>query len=133
MSLLVAYARIATSLRNLYGRHSPKSNTTVAVAFAMSGLFVINVWTILLCASLVDHGWLASRRRISGIELALFLFGVVFAEFIAVGLVDRKMARDRTFFARVGTAPPKIAIYYLFISVGLLGMLTVVGLITDWR
>jgi hypothetical protein len=131
MNPLIAYARIAASFRNFYGRHANKADTKVVVAFAMSGLF-INAWTILLCISLVDRDSLA-RSEFSAVQFALFYLGVLLAEFIAVHWVERKIARDRAFFARVGKAPPRIAVTYLFVSVALLAIATAVVLASDWR
>jgi hypothetical protein len=131
MSPVVAYAKIAMSFLNLYRRHRPKDSYTAAIAFAMSGLFIINMWTLLLCVSLVDHGWLASRRRISRIEFAMLFLGIVFAEFLAVDLINRKLSRDKIFFAKVGAAPPSISIWYALISVALLAVSTVVVAVSN--
>jgi hypothetical protein len=133
MSPIVAYAKIAMSFWNLYRQRRPQANYTAAIAFAMSGIFVINVWSIILCVSLLDHGWLASRREISRIEFAMLLVGVLIAEFLFVDFIKKKATRDKTFFAEVGAASPSISIRYALISVALLVASTVLVAVSHWR
>jgi hypothetical protein len=133
MSPVVAYAKIAMSFWNLYRQRRPQANYTAAIACAMSGIFVINIWSCILCISLVDHGWLASRREISRIEFAMLLLGVLIAELLFVDFVKKKVTRDKRFFAEVGAASPSISIRYALVSVALLVASTVLVSVSHSR
>jgi len=94
----------------------------------MSALLLLNIWSLFLLVSLVDHGGLASRPRIGPVEYASFCVLLVVAESIFVDRVFAKIDRDIAFAARVGPAPPRISMWYLASTVILLGVVTVVRL-----
>src|SRR5271155_5562337 len=106
MNPVVAYAKIATSFQNLYRRRDSKSRYTITIAFAMSALLLVNIWSLLLLASLVDHGKVASQPRIGLVEYATLCALLVVAEFILVDRVFSKIDRDKAFAARVAAASP---------------------------
>src|SRR5580700_10974235 len=119
MTPLVRYAKIVISFQNLYRQREPSSRHTVAIASAMSGLLVANIWAFALLASLVDHGWLASRRRIAPIEFAGLLVGLFVVQMTLVNLVFTKVNGDKQFASRVVPASPRISIWYVGISIAL--------------
>jgi hypothetical protein len=125
---VVVYAKIAKSFQNLYRRQDSKRRYTITVAYAMSALLLLNIWSLFLLVSLVDHGGLASRPRIGPVEYASFCVLLVVAESIFVDRVFAKIDRDIAFAARVGPAPPRISMWYLASTVILLGVVTVVRL-----
>lgn len=124
MNPLVTYAKIVMSFMNLYRRRRSQGNHAVAITFAMSGILVVNVWSLLLLVSLVDRGWLAERSRLSAGEFAGLLLGILVVELTLVNFVQNKAARDAGFAARVGTPPPNISIWYAGISAALLAVST---------
>lgn len=111
---------------NLYRRVNPRGKFKVAVTFAMTGTLVVNVWSLLLLISLLDHGWLGSRRKITAIEYVSLCIGVLIAEFIFVDFVQKKVTADQTYASQVGTASPRIAIGYVATSGVVLVLLSVV-------
>lgn len=125
MNPVVAYAKIAKSFQNLYRRRDSKRRYTITVAYAMSALLLLNIWSLFLLVSLVDHGGLASRSRIGPVEYASFCVLLVVAESIFVDRVFAKIDRDFAFAARVGPAPPRISMWYLASTVILLAVATV--------
>jgi len=124
MNLLMAYAKIPMSFLNLYRRKRRQATYTLAIAFAMSGILVINVWSLLTLASLIDRGWLNERRRIGPGEFVALLLGVLLAELVFVKFVQNRAAQDATFAARVGDAHPSISVWYAGISAVLLAVST---------
>lgn len=131
MNLLVTYAKIPMSFLNLYRRRSRQGSYTVAIAFAMSGIFVVNVWSFVLLTSLIDHGWLSERPKITSREFAVFLLGVLLAELAFVSFVQNKAARDARFAARVSGSRPSISIWYAFISAALLVASTILVVVIN--
>lgn len=127
MNPLVAYAKIPMSFWNLYRRRRPQANYTVAIACAMSGILVVNVWSFVLLVSLIDQGWLAERRRIGPGEFAVLLMGVLLAELVFVNFVQNKVARDVRFAMKVKASPPSITIWYAIASVALLAVSTILA------
>jgi hypothetical protein len=121
MSFLVIYAKIPMSFLNLYRRRRPQANYTLAIACAMSGILVANIWSFFLLLSFVDHGWLAARRRIAPLEFTGLLFGIFLAELVFVSYVRSKVSHDKEFASRVCTASPSISIWYAIASAVLLG------------
>ena len=126
MNAVVAYAKIAKSFQNLYRRRGSKRRYTITIAYAMSALLLVNIWSLFLLVSLVDHGRLASRPRIDPVEYASFCALLVVAVSIFVDRVFAKIDGDITFAARVGPAPPRISMWYLASSVILLAVVTMV-------
>ena len=126
MNAVVAYAKIAKSFQNLYRRRGLKRRYTITIAYAMSALLLVNIWSVFLLVSLVDHGGLVSRLRIGPVEYASFCVVLVVAESIFVNRVFAQIDRDIAFAARVGPAPPRISMWYLASSVILLGVATIV-------
>jgi hypothetical protein len=122
---MVAYAKIARSFQNLYRRRDSNRRYTITIAYAMSALLLVNIWSLFLLVSLVDHGRLASRPRIGPIEYASFCVLLVVAESIFVDRIFAKIDRDIAFAARVGPAPPRISMWYLASSVILLAVVTI--------
>jgi hypothetical protein len=126
VNLLRAYAKLPVAFLNLYRRGNPRGTFKVLIACAMTGLLAMNVWSVLLLVSLLDHGWLGSRRKITGLEYGILCIGGLIAEFIFVDFVQRKAAEDRDFASRVVRASPTIAIRYIFTSGVVLVLLSVV-------
>ena len=124
MSPLVAHARIAKSLQNIYRRADPNGRYVVTIACAMSALLITNMWSVVLLVSL--DGWSASRQRIGPAEFALSCLGLVMAEIILVDRAFSKIDRDEAFAARVASASPRISLWYVASSVALLGALAIV-------
>jgi hypothetical protein len=128
MNPLVKYAKIVTSFQNLYRQRDPNSRYTVAVASAMSGLLIINIWTFILLASFVDHGWFASRRRITPVEFAGLFVGLFVVQMILIDFVFTKVDGDKRFASRVVPASPRISMWYGGISIALLVVSTILKL-----
>lgn len=126
MNPVVAYAKIAKSFQNLYRRRNLHSRYTITIAYAMSALLLVNIWSLFLLVSLVDRGTLASRPRIGPVEYASFCLLLVVAESIFVDRVFATIDRDIAFAARVGPAPPRISMWYLASSLILLAVATIV-------
>jgi hypothetical protein len=126
VNAVVAYAKIAKSFQNLYRRRGSKRRYTITIAYAMSALLLVNIWSLFLLVSLVDHGRLASRPRIDPVEYASFCALLVVAVSIFVDRVFAKIDGDIAFAARVGPAPPRISMWYLASSVILLAVVTMV-------
>jgi hypothetical protein len=129
MNPVVAYAKVVKSFQNLYLDRDPSRNTVVAIACAMSGIFLVNVWTIVLLVSLFDHGWLGNRREISGIEFSLLALCLFAAEYILVYRVLNRVKTDKAFASIVAPAAPNVAKTYAATSVLLLLLLTAAKLI----
>jgi hypothetical protein len=128
MNPVVAYAKIATSFQDLYRRRGSKRRYTITIASAMSALLLVNIWSLLLLVSVVDHGRLASRPRIGPVEYASLCALLVVAEFILVDRVFSKIDRDKAFAEQVAAASPHISKWYIASSVILLGVVTIVRL-----
>jgi hypothetical protein len=129
MNLLVAYAKLQMSFRNLYQkRHDGLGKSVLAIACAMTGLLIVNIWSLILLVSLVDHGWLASRRRLGPVEFAALCAGLFMAELILVDRIFAKIDRDKRFAFRVVPTSPRISIWYGGISVVLLVVATILNL-----
>jgi hypothetical protein len=117
------------SFWNLYRRRRAQASYTVAIACAMSGILMVNVWSFVLFVSLIDHGWLAERRRISPGEFSALLLGVLLAELIFVNFVQNKVAQDVRFAIKVKASPPSISIWYAIVSVALLAVSTILAIV----
>lgn len=122
---LFTYAKIAKSFQNMYRQRNPGGRYTITIASAMSALLLINIWSLILLVSLLDHGWLASRPRIGPVGFAAMCVALFTVEIILVDRVFTKVDRDESFAARVAPAPPHIAMWYLGISIALLGVTTI--------
>jgi hypothetical protein len=122
---LVTYAKIAKSFQNMYRQRDPAGRYTITIASAMSALLLINIWSLVLLVSLLDHGWLASRRKIGPVEFAAMCAALFTVEIILVDRVFTKVDRDERFASRVAPASPRIATWYLGISIALLGVTTI--------
>ena len=125
MNPLVTYAKIAKSFQNMYRQRDPDGRYTITIASAMSALLLINIWTLVLLVSLVDRGYLTSRRRIDPVEFAALCVGLFTVEIILVDRVFTKVDRDERFASRVAPASPRISMWYLGISIVLLGITTI--------
>jgi hypothetical protein len=128
MNLLITYAKIAKSFQTMYQRRHPDGRYTITIASAMAALLLTNIWSLILLVSIVDHGWLSSRRKIGPVEFAAFCAGLFILQIIVVDRVFTKVDRDKRFASRVVPAPPRISMWYLGISVVLLGVSTVLML-----
>jgi hypothetical protein len=122
---LVTYAKIAKSFQNMYRQRDPDGRYTITIASAMSALLLINIWSLVLLVSLVDHGCLAGRRRIGPVEFAALCAGLFTVEIILVDHIFTKVDTDERFASRVASASPRIAMWYLGISIVLLGVTTI--------
>jgi hypothetical protein len=104
----------------------------VAIACAMTGLLVVNIWTLILLVSLVDQGWLEHRRRLGPVEFAALCACLFMVEFILANGVFTMADRDREFAARVALASPRISVWYGWISAVLLVLATILNLGLHW-
>jgi hypothetical protein len=130
MNPIVVYAKISMSFLNLYRRRRGSGGRyTVAIAFAMSGILIVNVWSIVLIVSMIDRGWLAERRRIGPAEFSALLSGLLLAEWLFVNFVQAKATSDLRFAERVNAANPSIAIGYAVGSAALLVATTIVHIV----
>lgn len=129
MNPMLMYAKIPMSFLNLYRRRSAGGNYKFAIAFAMFGILVVNVWSLLLIISVLNHGWLVTRPRISGIEFVGLAVGALIAELVFVNAVLDKTRHDATFAKHLKTADPKISIWYAAISVVVLFVATLLAAI----
>lgn len=129
MNPVVAYAKIAKSFQNMYRERDPSRNTVLAIACAMFGILAVNVWTLILLVSQLDHGWLGNRRRITGVEFAFFGFCAFVAEYILVYRVFDRLKTDKAFASLVAPATPNVAKWYAAASAVLLLLLTAIKLV----
>ena len=133
MNPFVAYAKLMMSFRNLYQiRRDGLGKSVVAIASAMTGLLIVNVWTLVLLVSLVDHGWLASRRRLGPVEFAALCACLLIVELIIVNRVFTKVERDKGFGLCVASTSPRISVWYGWVSVVLLVVSTILNLGLSW-
>jgi hypothetical protein len=133
MKPFVAYAKLPMSFRNLYqSRRDGLGKSLVAIACAMTGLLIVNIWSLILLVSLVDHGWLASRRRLGPLEFAALCAGLFIVELILVDRVFTKVDRDKEFASRVVPVSPRISMWYGWGSVVLLVASTILNLGLSW-
>jgi hypothetical protein len=128
---VLMYAKIAVSFLHMYRRRTPQGRYTVAIACAMSGVLVINVWTIVLLILLFDHGWLAAQTRIGSSEFAGLFISILISELFFVDFVVSKLERDTVFVARVGAAPPRLSVWYVACSALMLAVST--GLVIAFK
>jgi hypothetical protein len=128
MNLFVAYAKLPMSFRNLYqSRHDGPGKSVVAIACGMTGFLIVNIWSLILLVSLVEHGWLASRRKLGPVEFAALCAGLFIVELILVDRVFTKVDRDKGFASRVVQASPRISMWYGWSSVVLLVVSTILN------
>jgi hypothetical protein len=133
MNPFVAYAKLPMSFRNLYqSRRDGLGKSVVAIACAMTGLLIVNIWTLILLVSLVDHGRLASRRRLGPVEYAALCACLLIVELILVDRVFTKVERDKGFALRVASTSPRISVWYGWVSVVLLVVSTILNLGLSW-
>lgn len=128
MNPLVKYAKIVISFQNLYRQRDPNSRYTIVIASAMTALLMINIWALILLASFVDHGWLASRRRIEPVEFTGLCVGLFVMQMVLIDFVFTKVEGDKQFASRVAHASPRVSMWYAGISVALLIVSTVLRL-----
>ena len=132
MNLLVAYAKLPMSFRNLYQRrHDGGGKSLVAIASALTGLLIVNIWSLLLLVSLIDHGWSASRRRPGHWEFGALCAGVFVVEMILVDRIFARVHRDKGFADRVISSSQRISKWYAGISIGLFAVATIVKIGMD--
>jgi hypothetical protein len=125
MNLLVAYAKLPMSFRKLYqSRGGGRGNFVVAVACAMTGFLIVNIWSVLLIVVSVTHTSLVGKHYIEAGPYALVLAFVFALEILFVRFVFRRAESDPT-FAELRSTRPMISIWYAGISVGLLAASTV--------
>jgi len=125
MSPFVAYAKIPMSFLNLYRlRGGSRGHYMVAIAFAMSGVLVINIWSALLVIVIVTRTSLVGTHYIEGGTYALFLALVFVFELAFVHFVQRRVLNDPGFAKQVAATSPKVSMWYVGISVGLLAAST---------
>lgn len=108
------------SFQNMYRQRDPKGRYSIATAIAMPTMLFVNIWSCVLLASLVDRGWLANRRRIGTVEFAALSVGLFVVEMILVNLIFAKVDEDKGFALYVGSASPRISMWYGGISVVIL-------------
>jgi hypothetical protein len=132
MNPFVAYAKVPMSFLNLYlrGRDS-RGRYLVAIACAMAGILVINIWSALLVIAIVTHTSLVGTHYVEAGTYALFL-GLVFAlELAFVHFVQRKVLNDPSFAKQVAATSPKVSMWYLGISAGFLAAATLAVILTS--
>jgi hypothetical protein len=121
MNPFVAYAKVPMSFLNLYlpGREST-GRYLVAIACAMTGILVINIWSALLVIVIVTRTSLVGSHYIEAGTYALFLALVFVLELAFVYFVQRRVLNDPGFARQVAATSPKVSNWYVGISVGLL-------------
>ena len=126
MNPFVAYAKVVMSFRNLYlrGREST-DGYHVAIACAMTGILVINIWSVLLVIVIAARASFVGTHYIDADTYALFLALVFVLELGFVHFVQRRVVNDPTFAKQVAATSPKVSMWYAGISVGLLAASTV--------
>jgi hypothetical protein len=121
MNPFVLYSRLPMSFRNLYqSMRGGRGNFVVAIACAMSGLLIVNIWSILLIVVSVTHTSLVGKRNIEAGSYALFLAIVFILEVLFVRFVFRRADSDPTFGNQVRLTSPTVSKWYAGISAGLL-------------
>jgi hypothetical protein len=126
MNPFVAYAKLPMSFRNLYqSRRSGRGNFVVAIACAMSGLLIVNIWSLLLIVVSVTHTSVVGKRYIEAGPYALILAFVFVLEILFVRFVFGRADSDPTFAKQVQSTRPTVSMWYAGISVGLLAASTV--------
>lgn len=127
---LSMYAKIPMAFMNLYRlHHRDQASYTLAIAIAMSGILLVNIWSILLLVLLLNPAWLSTRPKIGPVEFTGLLLAVLIVEIHFVDSVQKRATRDVAFGARVRDEPPSTAIWYASISVFVLAMSTILFVI----
>lgn len=121
MNLLRVYSLLPMSLANLYRRSGMRSHSTVAVALAMSGLFIVNAWSLFWFCVASFAPDLKTSLAPAPAPLVALMLGVFLAEYLFVSYVERRVHRDTSYAASVQTARPAIWIWYSVVSCALLG------------
>jgi hypothetical protein len=117
MNAFDTYALLPASLLNLYHRRGIPGFSTFAIAFALTGMLVLNVWSILCLIDLLVRVNVIRPIVSSPGYYVLMVIGAFFAEVAIVRLVQEKTVRSLPFAALVRSAPPQIWIWYTAISV----------------
>jgi hypothetical protein len=78
MNPLVAYAKVPMSFLNLYRRRDSRGKYLLAIACAMTGILIVNVWSGLLIAVCVTHTSLVGTRIIEAGTYSSILRGFSF-------------------------------------------------------
>jgi len=125
MKPFVAYAKIPMSFLNLYRlRGGARGHYTVAIAFAMSGVLVINIWSALLVLAIVTNTSLVGTHFVEAGPYALFVALVFALELTFVHFVQKRVRNDPIFAKKVATTSPRVSMWYAGVSVGLLAAST---------
>jgi hypothetical protein len=130
MNLLVAYAKVPMSFLSLYRRREAHGKYVVAIACAMTGILVVNVWSGLLLFVCVTHTSLIGMRVVQPDIYSLILAAIFIFELAFVHFVQKKVERDRSFASQVGNTSPRISIWYAGVSAGLLLAATIAMVVT---
>jgi len=131
MNPFVAYAKLPMSFRNLYqSKRGRRGNFVIAIACAMTGLLLVNIWSVLLIVASVTHTSLVGRHRIEAAPYALILAFAFVIEVLFVGFVFTRADRDPTFAKQIRSTRPRVSMWYAGISVGLLLASTVAMMLT---
>jgi hypothetical protein len=112
MNPLVAYAKVPMSFLNLYRRRDSRGKYLLAIACAMTGILIVNIWSGLLIAVCVTHTSLVGTRIIEAGTYSSILAGLFVLELAFVHLVQQKVYRDPSFAKQVRDTSPKISIWY---------------------
>jgi hypothetical protein len=132
MNPFVAYAKLPMSFRKLYqSRGGGRGNFLVAVACAMTGLLIVNIWSVLLIVVSVTHTSLVGKHHIEAGPYALLLAFVFGLEILFVRFVFRRADSDPTFAEQVRSTRPMVSMWYAGISAGLLAASTVAMFFTS--
>jgi len=117
MKAFDAYALLPASLLNLYHRRGNLGFNTLAIAFALTGMLVMNVWSILCLIDMLVRVNVIGPILSSPGYYVLMVVGTFFVEVAIVRLVQEKTLHSLPFAALVRSAPPRIWIWYTAISV----------------
>jgi hypothetical protein len=110
MNPFVAYSKLPMSFRNMYQRGGGgRGNFMVAIACAMTGLLVLNIWSVLLVVVIVTHTSLVGKHYIEAGPYALLLVVVFAFEILSINSVFRRADSDPTFAHQVRSTSPMVS------------------------
>jgi hypothetical protein len=116
MNLLIAYSLLPTSLRRLYERKGIGGVGAATIAFAMTGLLIVNLWSLVWLFSALYPEPLRNSHIEWRAVVSIVLVAIFLAELFFVKLVARRIVRERAFADHMQAARPVIWLWYTAMS-----------------
>jgi hypothetical protein len=111
-----AYATLCASLQNGYRRRGLTGSNTLAIAFAMSGLLLLNLWALVEILQIVLRLPIVAAMNSQPILYVFCLAALPVVEYWFVKRIQRGALSDPRLAAAMRDANPKIWIWYAVLS-----------------